>query len=794
MPLHFSAWLALSLVAADKPRLDLHGDPLPEGAVARAGTTRLRHDRMVIGIAYSPDGKLVASGGWDNLVRLWEAKTGKEVRRLEGHAKPIYGVAFSPDGKLLVSNGQENTIRVWDVAGGKQLRELSGHNSPHSRFAFTPDGKYLVSGGENHQCILWDHRKGEVVRRFEGHTQKVSGVHVSPDGKTLASGAWDSTVRLWDVATGKEQRNLGPLDGHLASVHFSPDGKWLTAGNYSGTIYLFDSATGKQLRTMRGHSGSTWPVVFSPDGKTLASGGSDGLVALWDPETGTQRHKLVGHTSGVARLAYAPDGTVLASASHDHTVRLWDAKTGRELSPSMRHTGPVTLTALSPDGKLLATASKDRFIRLWEPTTGRGLDCLEGHQESLVGLAFSFDGKYLVSSTSREIVVREAISRKEIRRLGAGADNLTALALSPDGRAVAALAGKNRLLRWELSTGKSLPEVECPREGVSLLAWSPDGRMIGVGGHQGVDLLDAGTGRWMAHPEGPKSAVSRMAFSADGRLLLARWGDGTVAVLESATGGQRLKLDGLKNRTATLELLPNDRVLTAGPDQLFRLWDLRSGRALAERPGPKSSVLGQALSADGRLFATGLEDGTALVWDASAWPRAQPGGVDVGRPSPGEAWQALAGEAGAAHEVIERLIAHPGTALELFRGRLRGEAVVDPGRLARLIVQLDDRRFQKREQATRELEDLGALAEDALKKALEGEPSLELRRRGEALLARLGRVVLTPEQARAVRAVEVLERVGGAEARKLLESLANAPGGSRVSQEARLALGRLGKR
>src|SRR3954452_20467264 len=141
--------LALSIVAADGPRLDLHGDPLPPGAVARVGTTRLRHDRMVIGLAYSPDGKYIASAGWDNLVRLWDAKTGKEVRRFEGHKGPVYGVTFSPDGKRLVSNGQELTIRVWEVATGKLLRELSGHNSPHARFVFTPDGKHLISGGEN---------------------------------------------------------------------------------------------------------------------------------------------------------------------------------------------------------------------------------------------------------------------------------------------------------------------------------------------------------------------------------------------------------------------------------------------------------------------------------------------------------------------------------------------------------------------------------------------------------------------------------------------------------------------
>src|SRR5206468_2635281 len=112
------------------------------------------------------------------------------------------------------------------------------------------------------------------------------------------------------------------------------------------------------------------------------------------------------------------------SASHDHTVRLWDTKTARELSPSMRHTGPVTLTALSPDGKVLATASPDRFVRLWESATGRGLDCLEGHQESLTGLAFSADGKHLVSSTARDVVVREAATRKQVHRLAAGPDNL----------------------------------------------------------------------------------------------------------------------------------------------------------------------------------------------------------------------------------------------------------------------------------------------------------------------------------------------------------------------------------
>jgi WD40 repeat protein len=753
---------------------------------------------MVIGIAYAPDGKLIASSGWDNLIRLWDARTGKEVRQLKGHASPIYGVAFSPDGKVLVSNGQEKTIRVWEVATGKQLRELKGHDNPHSRFSFTPDGKYLVSGGENRECILWDYQTGKVVRRFQGHAHKVSAVHISKDGKTLASGSWDQTVRLWDIATGQEQRKFGPLDGHLSSVNFSPDGKTLAAGTYGATIYLFDLESGKELRQMRGHTGSTWPVVFAPEGKTLASGGSDGLIILWDPATGTKKHQLIGHSDGVARLAFSPDGKLLASASHDKTVRLWEVSTGREASISIRHAGAITGVALSPDSKLLATIGGDRSIRLWEAASGLGLDSLTAHMGPVSCIAFTPDGKQLVSSAGNDpLIVWDVVQRKELHRLKANWQPITALALSPDGKKAAAVGG-NKLLRWNLGAGESVQASDCPRGSSDRIAWSPDGRTIAVAGAAvGVDLWDVPAGRWLKPVETVRDLARGLTFSGDGRLLLVHWHNGSVSLLETATGEERLQR-GFHATPALgpLPLLPGGRFLKIGTAGLLRLGELRTGRLLREKPGLEQGISSITASADGRLLVTGLNNGTALVWDISDLLTVKSEPTRISPPGPPDAvWQCLAGtDAVKAHETIASLVAHPEAALELLRPRLKTESPPDSQKIARLIVQLEDRRYPRREEATRELARMGTAAETLLKKALDGNPSLDARRRIESILAGLGLLVLTAEQVRGVRAVEGLEQIGNSEARRLLEQLAAGPPDLRVTQEAKASLGRLGQR
>jgi WD40 repeat protein len=294
-------------------------------------------------VAFSPDGKTLASGGTDHAIRLWDVAKGTRRTTFAGHTKQISAVAFGPDGKSLASGSWDSTVRLWDVASGKTTAKLSASDAVGS-VAFSPDGKTLAFG-HMVAITLWDVPNGQekdtplMCGSQAGHFDQVLSLAFSPDGKTLASGGRDSTVRLWDVATGVENKSFltgipRDLEG-VTSVAFSPDGKALAAGGIrrfgGGTmadvslLKLWDLATGKEKDTLRPHSERADAAAFSPDGKLLAStAGVDGRIKLWDLATGETKADFQAHAGGVGQLAFSPDGRTLASTGGDQTIRLWD--------------------------------------------------------------------------------------------------------------------------------------------------------------------------------------------------------------------------------------------------------------------------------------------------------------------------------------------------------------------------------------------------------------------------------------------------------------------------------------
>jgi WD40 repeat protein len=372
---------AMALKAADRPQTMRDFLTLLQPAPKQQQPAMATQKVMPPPIQAFPQA-IQASGREDCTVRLWDVATGRELQQLTGHTDDVNSVAFSPNGKILASGngdilgGWDTTVRLWDVATGRELKKLTGHTDSVNSVAFSPNGKILASGsgdilgsGDN-TVRLWDVATGRQLQQLTGHTEGVTSVAFSPNGKILASGSGDilgsgdNTVRLWDVATG---RQLQQLTGHtegVTSVAFSPNGQILASGSRDNTVRLWDVATGRELFQLTGHTNDVNSVAFSPNGQTLASGSEDHTVRLWDVATGRELQQFTGHKYSVYSVAFSPDGQILASGSSDKTVRLWDVATGRELQQLTGHTDGVKSVAISPD-RLLASGSSDGVVRLW---------------------------------------------------------------------------------------------------------------------------------------------------------------------------------------------------------------------------------------------------------------------------------------------------------------------------------------------------------------------------------------------------------------------------------------------
>jgi DNA-binding beta-propeller fold protein YncE len=281
------------------------------------------HTSRIYAIAFSPDGKSLASGSGDKTIRLWDVATGAVLQTLQGHTDSVYRVAFSPNGKRLASGSRDNTVRLWDVATGAVLQTLQGHTGYLHGVAFSPNGKRLASGSRDNTVRLWDAATGKMLQILRGHTSSAFGVAFSLDGKRLASGSGDNTVKLWDATTGAVLQTLQGHTAYVYSVVFSPNDKRLASSSGDKTVRLWDAATGAVLQILQGHTAYVYSVVFSPDDKRLASGSGDKTVRLWDVATGVVLQTLEGHPDCADDVAFSPDGRRLASGSG--AVRLWDA-------------------------------------------------------------------------------------------------------------------------------------------------------------------------------------------------------------------------------------------------------------------------------------------------------------------------------------------------------------------------------------------------------------------------------------------------------------------------------------
>ncbi len=625
------------------------------------------HQAAVRHIEFSADGQWLLSASHDNTLKIWSARdgdaethfvpTGTLLKTLRGHSGQVRGAAFSPhDRNMVASGGYDHQVRLWNVAQYAEDRTipgqfLRGHGDAVLAASFSPHGDSVVTASRDRTAKTWNAKTGEELHNFrEGHLYLASGGVFYPDGNHVATAAIDGSVSVWNTATGVETLKLTGT-GASAVLALSPDGRWMVTGrdvtetsatsdserSEPLTWNIWDAQSGRIVRSLGGHAAEVTSAAFSPDGQLIFTGDARGRGNLWDATSGELLHTLRWHTDRITAARFLTARPELVTASSDRTICRWvlsDAGAPQPVEDRvLQHPNSVTSLALTTDGLRLISGCEDGRVRGWELLTGKQLWERELPDN---GLARSVD----VSSDDRLVAVvdsahdtlhvwtldRPLEAAEMTIDLAAEGGSAWAASFAPDGRSLLTIGG-NEARIWDLQGGERMNFR--PHRTVSFAGYAPDGtRIVTAGWDNSARVWDAATGAPIvklaeatAGAEGGHAgSVNSAVFSpTDGKQVVTASDDGTIKIWDVASGVVRKTLRGHSAAVQHAAYSPDGRrIVSSSRDKTTRVWDAATGESLLILAGHALPVLHAEFSSDGQFVVTASEDATMKIWDATS--------------------------------------------------------------------------------------------------------------------------------------------------------------------------------
>jgi WD40 repeat protein len=545
-------------------------------------------------ILFSPNGKLLAVYGYNQL-SLLDIDTEQVVKSFPANDGQITSVAFSVDWKMMASGGVDDTIKVWNLNSGEEIYSFRGHTDDIQSVVFSPDSQKIASGSSDGTIKIWNLSTGKELRTLTGHGLLVTSVVFSPDSKLLASGGWDKTIKLWDSDTGKELKTISKELFHINSVVFSPNGRILASAidndldEKSKSIKLWDISTGNELKTIL-YSKSVQSIVFSPDGNLIASCAEgfekDNSIRLWNVSSGNEVMNFHGVASNINEVISSSDGKTFVSGGADKLVKIWNAVSNEQLRVLKGHTEPISSLAFSNDGKILASGSYDSTIRLWDWKTGELLQNLNESEGDVWSIDFSPNDEILISY----IFINSHIYKvkiwnwktKQVLRTFQGP--LWKFAFSPNGKTIASGNDKNNIAIWDIYSGnKPLTILSNHADLIDSVTFSPNGDFLAsVSLDKTIKLWDWKKGRLLYTFKEHTENIIGVAYSEDGKMLASVSLDGTVKVWNVFTG---LKISQSNYDSQT----PDKNILVAFPN-IFSIYRMSSNSDFQIKKGENGEI------------------------------------------------------------------------------------------------------------------------------------------------------------------------------------------------------------